>query len=426
MSMPRCRVISALISAIVFVTPTFAQQKNAQWRQFRGPNGLGVTSANLPTTWGPSKNIAWKTELPGPGTSSPVVTGDQIFLTCYTGYNIPGEASGSMDDLRLHLLCLKRSNGKIVWKRTVTPKLPEQGRIRESHGYASSTPVVDDKRVYVFFGKTGVFAFDHAGKEQWRASVGSRISGWGSAASPLLFGDLLIVNASVESGDLVALDKRTGKEKWRASGIREAWNTPLLMTTAKRQPELIVPILRQILAFDPSSGKKLWWCDTGITWYMVPSAVAGNGIVYSIGGRSGVAALAVRSGGRGDVTETHRLWMGKKGSNVSSPILHDGHLYWMHDNLGIAFCADAKTGKIVYQERIPRSGQIYASPVLADGKLYFVSRSGRTFVIAAQPRFKLLAVNELEERGRFNASPAVADRQLLLRSNRYLYCIGKR
>src|SRR5262245_25885399 len=153
------------------------------WPQFRGPGGLGVSTATgLPTTWSQTENIVWKTELPGPGTSSPVILGDKIFLTCYTGYNVPGQSRGDMNQLKLHLLCLDRPSGKILWTTDIAPSLPEQETIRDDHGYASSTPATDGERIYVFFGKTGVFAFNLAGKQLWRTDVGSRLHGWGSAA----------------------------------------------------------------------------------------------------------------------------------------------------------------------------------------------------------------------------------------------------
>ena len=158
---------------------------------------------------------------------------------------------------------------------------------------------------------------------------------------------------------------------------------------------------------------------------MVPGAVASYGVVYVLGGRSGVAGLAVRAGGRGDVTATHRLWTSNKGSNVTSPVFHDGHLYWMHEKLGIAYCARAETGELAYQERVERAGQIYSSTLLADGRLYYLNRSGRTFVLPASPTFELLATNELPDGGVFNASPVVTGKQLLLRSDKVLYCIVK-
>jgi hypothetical protein len=158
---------------------------------------------------------------------------------------------------------------------------------------------------------------------------------------------------------------------------------------------------------------------------MVPSLVNDGDVVYCIGGRTG-GALAVRAGGRGDVTQSHRLWTGSKGSNVSSPIFHEGHLYWLHENLGIACCAEAATGKLVYEERLANAGQFYASPILADGKLYCVGRRGSVFALAAKPRFEQLARNEFGDRGSFDASPAVDGSRLLIRSDRFLYCIGSK
>jgi outer membrane protein assembly factor BamB len=352
--------------------------------------------------------------------------GDKIFLTCFTGYGVPGQARGDMNQLKLHLLCLNRDSGAILWTTDVVPKLPEQATIRDDHGYASSTPASDSERVYVFFGKTGVFAFDLAGKQLWQADVGSGLNGWGTATSPILFGDLVIVNASVESQSLVALDKKTGREVWRAKGIRDSWNTPVLVPLPGGKTELVVAIMGKVLGFDPASGRPLWSCANDITWYIVPSVVAHNGVVWSIGGRSGVAAVAVRAGGSGDVTQTHRLWTTQQGSNVSSPVIHEGHLYWMHENLGIAYCAEAMSGKVVYGERIDRAGQVYASPVLADGRLYYLSRAGRAIVLAARPKFERLAVNDLGDRSAFNASPAVTGNRLLVRSDRFLYCIGQK
>ncbi len=408
-------------------TSLSAQEKPVHWSQFRGPGGLGVGAAKgLPLTWSEKENVVWKAELPGPGTSSPIIADEKVFLTCYSGYNVPRQPHGDMEQLKLHVVCLDRGSGRITWTKEVAPKLPEQATIRDEHGYASSTPVADDERVYVFFGKSGVFAFDFEGKQLWQADVGSGLSGWGSASSPVLHGDLVIVNASVESESLVALDKRTGKERWRARGIKESWNTPLIVTHEDGKTELVVAIIGKILGFDPATGEQLWSCDTDIGWYMVPSMVAHNGIVYCIGGRSG-GSLAVRTGGKGDVTKTHRLWTGKKGSNVSSPVFHDGHIYWMHENLGIAYCAEATSGEIVYEERVEgRVGQIYASPVLADGKLYYVSRAGRTLVLAAGSKYEQLAVNDLGDGSTFNASPAIAENRLYLRSDQFLYCVGRK
>lgn len=403
-----------------FNAPTPSQD----WSCFRGPTGMGVSEAKaLPEKWSREENIAWKTELPGPGASSPAVFGDHIYLTCYTGFFVPGEPGGSQEDLRRHLLCLKRDGGEIVWDKSLPAKLPEEDKIRD-HGFAASTPAIDAERIYTFYGKTGVFAFDHEGKQLWHADVGSRTNGWGSAASPALWKDLVFINASVESDSLVALDRKTGKEKWRARGIKEAWNTPVVVTAKSGRQELVVASQGKVLAFDPATGKPLWSCDTDIGWYMVPSVIAHDGVVYCLGGRSGVAALAVRAGGSGDVTDTHRLWTSVKGSNVPSPVYLDGYLYWAHES-GVARCAKADTGELVYEERLPRSDTIYSSALLANGRLYYLDRNGRTFVVTAKPEFEQIAANDLGDRGIFNGSPTPDGSRLLIRSDNYLYCIGK-
>jgi len=397
----------------------------SDWPRFRGPEGMGTSAASgLPLQWDQGQGIAWKTALPGAGASSPITWGDRVYVTAYTGYFVPGEQGGNVEDLKRHLIALRLSDGQILWDKAIEAKLPEEARIRD-HGYAASTPAADAERVYVFFGKSGVYAFDHDGKQLWQADVGSKTNGWGSAASPVLYKDLVFVNASVESQSLVALDRRTGEEKWRAKDIRESWNTPLLVTAKSGRQELIVAIMGKVLAFNPDSGEPLWSCNTDIRWYMVPSVVAADGVVYCLGGRSGTAGLAVRTGGSGDVTDSHRLWTSLKGSNVSSPVFLDGHLYWTRDSDGIAFCAKADSGEIVYEQRLEGAGQVYASALLADGRLYYVSRRGRAFVLAAKPQFEQLAANDLADRGVFNASFTVAGQRLLLRSDKFLYCLGK-
>jgi len=424
-----------LVAGILFLaSPPFMRAAEGRpasaddWPQFRGRGALGRgEGGGLPLTWSDTQNMVWKTELPGPGASSPITFGERIYLTCFTGYAAsPGEP-GDLSQLKRHLLCLDLADGRILWNTPVPAELPEQERIREEHGYASSTPVTDGERVYAFFGKSGVFAFDLGGRQLWRASVGAGLNGWGSATPLALHGDLVIVNASVESESLVALDQQTGREVWRAGGIRESWHAPVFVNAPDGRPEVVVAMFRKIAAFDPATGEPRWHCDTGINWYMCPTPVTQDGVVYSIGGRNPNGGLAIRAGGRGDVTASHVLWKVNKGANVPSPILHDGHLYFAHENLGVVYCVNAQTGEVVYEERLnPSPGQIYASPVLADGRIYYTGRGGRTVAVAAQPRFEQLADNVLEgNRGVFNASPAITGQRLLLRSNRALYCVGK-
>ena len=243
-----------------------AKVANTEWSRFRGPDGAGsAPEVTLPLTWSVSEHIAWKTPLPGAGASSPIVFGDHIYLTAYTGYLVPGEDGGDLSQLKRHLLALSRDKGQIIWDKAIPADLPEEKSIRD-HGFAASTPVADAERVYVFFGKTGVLAFDHSGQQLWKAKVGEKTHGWGSSASPILYNDVVIINASVESESLVALNRETGQEVWRAGGIHEAWNTPLIIEAGGR-PELVVATQGKVLAFDPASGKPLLLfceqCTTG-------------------------------------------------------------------------------------------------------------------------------------------------------------------
>ncbi len=411
---------------VALVLSLSAQAASADWSRFRGPEGSGVSTAQgTPLNWSETAGILWKTDLPGPGASSPVVQGDRIYLTSYTGFG-PGIEGGSLESLQRHLLCFDRTTGKRLWTASVPAELPEQTRIREDHGYATATPVVDADRVYVFWGKSGVFAFDHAGKQLWNTKVGTQLNGWGSAASPVPHGNLLLVNAYVECQSFVALDRTTGREVWRAGNIGDSWHAPVVARPPDGKAEVVAAMSKQIRGLDAETGQELWRADTGNHWYVCPTPVVQDGTVYLIGGRGPTVTMAIRAGGRGDVTATHVVWKNGKGSNVPSPVLHDGHLYFAHENLGLALCVNARTGDVVYEERLsPNPGQIYASPVLANGKLYYLGRGGITVVLAAEPKFRVLADNRLEGgRGVFNATPAFDGRRLLVRSNRALYCIG--
>jgi len=380
----------------------------------------------LPSQWDAGSNLVWKAQLPGPGASSPVTFDGKIYLTCYTGYGVEEGNPGDASQLKRHLLCLDQKDGKLVWD-AAQPSTQKEGAYEgftALHGYASSTPAVDKDGIYVFFGATGAAAYAHDGRQLWLTSCGTKTHEWGSANSPVLYQNLVIINASVENGSLIALDKQTGKEVWRQAGMVESWSTPVLVAVGAAW-ELVVQVKGKILGFDPASGEPLWSCQ-GIDDYVCPSVVAEGDVAYAIGGRR-ATAIAVRAGGRGDVTKTHKLWEVKKGSNVSSPVVHQGYLYWAHDTRGAVYCVDAKTGQDAYEERLePRPGRIYASPLAADGKLYYVSRDAGVYVLAAQPKFELLAHNQLESGSSvFNGSPVAADGRLLLRSDGALYCIGK-
>jgi len=424
----------ATFSVSLFVLFVVSCAMAADWTQFRGPGGAGSSEeTGLVAEWSSKKNIIWKTELPGLGTSGPIVISGRIYLTCYSGYAEDASSPGDMDNLMRHVVCVDRKSGKLLWSKEFEPKLPESkysGGNDSRHGYASSTPVTDGEHLYIFFGKSGVYCLDLDGNQKWRQDVGDGTRGWGSSNSPVLYKNLLIVNASIEDTALVALDKGTGKQVWKKSGIRGSWNTPVLVETEKGEAELVISLpgkpVGKIVGMNPESGEELWTCE-GIRdgGYVVPSVIAHDGIVYAIGGRQNTA-VAVRAGGGGDVTESHRLWSKGKGSNVSSPVFHDGHIYWTHESKGIAYCLNAKNGETVYEERLePRPGLTYSSTFVADGKLYCASQYNGTYVLAAKPIFELLAHNTFEDdNSRINASPIAHDGQLLMRTDANLYCIG--
>jgi outer membrane protein assembly factor BamB len=324
----------------------------ADWNQFRGPDGQGTIAAKgLPVEWSSKQNIVWRTKLPGPGTSSPVTAGDRVFLTCYTGYAEDTKTPGKQQDLRRHLLCVDRKTGKELWAKEFEPLLPEHEYKGEGsyHGYSASTCATDGERLYVFFGKAGVYCFDLGGKELWHVSVGKGTNGWGSGASPVLYKGLVLVNASVESGAVVALDAKTGDEKWKAKGINSAWDTPVLVKLPSGEVELVVSVENWVLGLSPDTGKELWRAD-GVHRYVCPSVVAHDGVVYVTGG--GHTTLAVKAGGRGDVTKTHVVWRKDTGTNVPSPIFHEGHFYWVSEGGGLVQCLEAATGKAVYEQRL--------------------------------------------------------------------------
>jgi outer membrane protein assembly factor BamB len=411
---------------------TSALAMAADWPQFRGPGGLGIAAdKGLPVTWSDNSNLVWKTELPGPGASSPIVVGNRVFLTCYSGYGLPGKHPGNRADLKRHLLCVDRKSGKLLWKRDMDAVQPEQDYDAQLrlHGYATSTPVSDGKRVYVFFGMTGVLAFDLDGKPLWQTSVGKGKHVYGSAASPILYKDLVIVNANIESGALIGLDRNTGKQTWRAEGLAGSFSTPLLVQVPMGRTEMVVCEKDKVLGFDPDTGKQLWHVDYNQEpRYVCASPTAHDGVAYAFAHTS----VAIRTGGSGDVRRTHVRWTRASGS-LTSGVHSEGYLYWLNGPL--IDCIKADDGQGHNRERltpsvhlntdVDRPGDCYASPVLADGKIYCVSRGKGVFVFEATPKLRQLAHNVFKvDASAFNATPVVSDSQLLLRSDRYLYCIG--
>jgi outer membrane protein assembly factor BamB len=452
--------------AIITLCTGFAP--GSDWLRFHGPDGSGISpdTQPLPVKWSATENLKWKRELPGPGSSSPIVVGKRVFVTCWTGYGVDRDNAGDQKALRRHLICLDCDTGNVLWDKSIEPVLPEDpftGMFTQ-HGYASHTPVSDGQRVYAFFGKTGVLAFDLDGKQLWQMGVGtgSGPKGWGTASSLILYKNLVVVMASAESESLVALDKETGKEVWREknSGFSGTWGTPILVDCGKGRTDLVIAVPYKVWGFNPDDGKLRWQCEGLPTDSICTSAVARDGVVYVLEtGPRGGGTMAVRAGGEGDVSKTHVVWRGKERSRIGTPVVDGGRIYWFGGRT--ANCVDAATGKEVYQTRVggesaaagpdpakpgpggpgPGPGrkpggfggrgggfgsQDYSSPVLANGKIYYLSRLGEAYVYGAGPEFKLLGQNRFAaDGGDFSSTPAVSDGKLFIRSSKYLYCVAE-
>lgn len=414
-----------LILAAAFLCISSTLLADEDWSRFRGNGAAGLAGNEIPTTWSDTENLAWRTGLPGKGSSSPVIRGDKIFLTTYSGYGQAVESPGDRAQLQLHVVCLSVTDGSILWDHELDAAEEEQAVTKRvaDHGYASPTPCVDNRFVFASFGPSGVVALTHDGELKWRTSVGTNTAGFGAAASPIEFGDLVIMNASIEDGSVYALDKATGKVRWRTADIERAWTTPTMVDLPNGKKELIINQKGAILGLDPVTGKQLWSCDA-IQDYVVPCVVAKGATLYCSGGRSN-KTFAVKAGGRGDVTTTHLIWDVSRGANVTSPLLNDGYLYWSHDK-AIALCLRASDGEEMFRERMPTRGRVYAS-IVGDGQhLFLTTRDAGVLVLAASPEYTEISINRvgnLEER--FNATPAISGNRLFLRSDAALYCVKK-
>jgi len=427
----------SLHHALFFIAIALTSQTaySEDWVRFRGVNGAGVSSdTKVPINWSDTKNLVWKTAMPGAGSSSPIVAGDHVFVTCYSGYGVPTENAGSIEYLERHLVCLNRNDGTIEWKKTNPGGSPEdryQGYISE-HGYVSNTPTVDNERVYCFLGKSGVIAFDFNGEQLWQTNVGKESGNrqWGSGASLVLYKDLVIVNASEENQAIIALDKSTGKERWKAQAatLELAYGTPSLVKINEDRVDLVVGVPGEVWGLNPDTGKLTWFAEHDLTGNICPSIISKDDLVFVFGGFRSAGSFAVRAGGDGDVTDSKILWTSRNSSYVATPILYEGHLYWISDN-GQAFCVVAETGELVYRERVAeiKAGgrPVYASPVIANGNIYVPSRKDGVLVLPAKPTYSIIAQNQFTgDESDFNATPAISDNQMFIRSNSFLYCLA--
>ncbi len=412
------------------------------WPRFRGPNGTGVSSSpNVPVEWTLEENLKWSADLPGKGSSSPIVFGDRIYLTCYTGFGLDKQNPGDAQNLVRHLLAFDRNSGKELWRASVksdNDEDPYQGFIVE-HGYASSTPVTDGEHVFVLMGKTGMVAFDKTGEQLWKTHLGNNSdpARWGGGSGAAIYKDLVIVNAGIVGHQIAALNKADGKIAWsiKDPSFTNCWSTPILVNAGGRD-EMVFSMPGKILAVDPQTGEELWQAKSPIAQTVCGSLCEKEGIVFAMGGRQG-DAIAIRCGGSGDVSETHTVWAGSLRSGIGTPIIVGDAMYW--GSGGIAYAANCSTGSYVYKERLPKEQDPnaqegrrmpagdYASPVVAGNNVYMLTRNGVLYVIKAGDNFQLAAQNRFNgDDSLFNATPAISNGDLIVRSENKLYCISQK
>lgn len=425
----RCALPAVMLAAL-------AAPADADWPRFRGPNGSGVAADETPTPteFGETKNLRWKIELPGEGVSCPIVVGDKVFVTTYSGY---GGEGGTQVDLVRHLLCVDATTGKELWKREIEAVLPEDayaGMGVPSHGYASHTPASDGRRVFAFFGKSGVKAFDLDGEPLWERSVGtdSDPRRWGSSSSPLVVDGVVVVVAGPETRAVVGLDAQSGSELWRADSesLASVWGSPVTAPGEGGKTDVVLGTPGEIWGINPATGKIRWYAGGVGEDGFNTSVVVADGVVYAVEGRSG-GSIAIRTGGKGDVGESHLVWSGRDANRFGTPLVYRDRLWFVSNR--IANCLDAKTGAKVFQARLPSEGggafgrgADYSSPVAADGKIYYVTGDGEIHVLGASDELESLAVNTLGAEGEtFAATPAISDGALFIRSSRHLWCFAE-
>jgi len=413
----------------IFVFVTTSAQQPENWARFRGPNGQGISNATgLPVNWSVNENVAWKTDIPGEGWSSPIVWNDHIFLTTTTE-----------EGRNCHVIAVDRRTGRILWDKMVFTQAPNQHR-HPMNSYATPTPVTDGNTVYAVFSGGSFVALDFNGNVRWTNTDMNFYSQHNMGTSPILYGDLLLlaVNHSNreepkrlgwldpwDQSHLLALDKNTGRERWRGMrGLsRIAHATPAVLQVNGRD-QIISPAGDVIQGFDPTNGRLIWTiASEGEP--CVPSPVFGDGLVYS-SPTGGAPIRAVRPDGQGDCTATHIVWEQRQNNSLMASFLYIKPFLYTNTERGIFSCLDAATGEFLWELNL-RSGALNASPIYADGKIYVLSEQGTTTVLkpSTDPKVpaEILATNQLEELAR--ATIAVAGNQLIIRTESKLWCIGR-
>ena len=410
----RVRKLPVFTVAILALLPLTSLGADPNWPRWRGPTGDGQsTETNIPSKWDAS-SVVWKTSLKGSGQSSPCIWGDRIFLT------------SALESGKTRLvMCLDRKSGKILWEKEAWRGTPEGSHAQ--NGWASATCVTDGERVIAFFGKGGLHCYDFEGKLLWTRDLGDFPGIWGTAASPIIVGDLVIQNCDAAGvGSLVAVNKTTGKDVWQAkrpAPERGGWTTPVVIDNGGK-PELVLNGEAMVTGHDLATGKQLWSCKT-FAGRGDPTVTPGKGLLFVINGQPG-DIYALKPGGTGDITKSHMAWHTprKNGRDQPSPILVGDYLV-VASMTGMTTCYQASTGKPLWTDRI--KGVFSSSPVAASGLVYFQSEGGETVVIKPGPALEIVATNSLGASGEvFRASLAPCNGQMFSRSDKTLYCVGSK
>ena len=413
-----------------------------QWPQWRGPSLDGASSqANPPLTWDASTNIAWKTPLEGRGSATPIVWGDQVFVTTAidTGRKADAEDIPKPDPRfaekktdapdtwhRFVVIALDRTTGTVLWEKTCAEKVPHEGH-HTTHSYAAASPVTDGQRLIVSFGSFGLYCFDLNGQLLWDKQLGRQETrlGWGEAVTPALHKGRVYVNWDHEGDSfLTALDATDGTTLWKVGRDEpSSWATPLVVEH-QGKTQIITSGTNRVRSYDAETGNMIW-DHGGLTVNCIPSPIEHDGNVIVMSGFRGSIATAIPLDSMGDVTGK-TLWKLDRGTPyVPSPLLVGGRLYFTQGNVNILSCVDAKSGHVLIdRERLEGVQNFYASPVAAAGRIYFTDRDGTTVVIKQADKLEVLATNKLGEP--VNASPALAGKQMFLRGEKHVWCIEEK
>lgn len=439
--MQRTLIVPVFFAVVASVSAAdFSSECQHQWHQWRGPLANGTAPhCDPPVQWSETSHVKWKVPIPGEGSATPIVWGNQVFVvtairTDRTVDALPKpeqEPPGGYKTerpknfYRFEVMSLDRLTGKTCWQRTAAEAVPHEGR-HDTNSYASASPSTDGERLYVSFGSQGIYCYDLLGNLQWKRNLGKMVTrfGWGEGSSPALYADSLVINWDHEGQCfLTVLDAKTGKTRWKVNRDEvSSWATPLV-TPYAGGVQIVVNATKRTTGYDLASGKVLWQCG-GQTVNVISSPVRFGDMAIAMSGFQGTAAYAIPLGSIGDITGTDRIaWQYKTATPyVPSPLLVDNRLYFTKWFSPILTCLDAQTGKVLMDaQRLPGLKNLYASPVAAKGRIYFISREGDGLVIKDQLKLEVLGTNHLDEG--FDASPAVVGKQLFLRGKKHLYCI---